>query len=79
MSIHNATCQNQGCSFNIPGNLGDEAEVPKFCPDCGSPVIEKCTNEKCGVELAPDLHPKFCSKCGQQLRFYKDPVTGKLR
>jgi hypothetical protein len=78
MSIHNATCQNEKCKFDFYGQLGDNAEVPNFCPECGSPVIEQCPNEKCKADILEGIHPKFCQKCGTQLRFRLNLATGKL-
>jgi len=39
----------------------------KFCPQCGSPMIQPATNAcpKCGAALAPGA--KFCPECGNKL------------
>ena len=44
------------CGTAISGNA-------KFCPECGSPLINKCP--KCGHVI--EGNPKFCSECGEQL------------
>jgi len=70
-----AMCTNTKCLSHFYWERIPEAPTPAFCRECGSPVIEFCTN--CKTELPPSF-PKFCEKCGQQLRFDPDPKTGRV-
>jgi hypothetical protein len=74
VSKYTAVCTNSTCAVNLGFmTVGDNA--PAFCPQWGSGVLENCPS--CSEEIeSPDN--KFCSKCGQRLRFDPDPKTGKV-
>lgn len=43
------------CGASVPG-------ASKFCPECGSPMVTRCS---CGTELTPGA--KFCPECGRKV------------
>lgn len=47
-----ATCRNCGAAVG----------AAKFCPECGTPVVQKLTCANCHAELTPGV--KFCPECG---------------
>ncbi len=70
MSVYNATCTNAACTFDLYMQVGVTSVIPKFCPSDGFGVIENCP--KCNEPIEDGLHPKYCSGCGEQLRFDPD-------
>lgn len=57
------------CGYTFPApcpNCGKPIENKniKFCPECGTALIQKCP--KC--ETALENNPKFCPECGENLR-----------
>jgi hypothetical protein len=54
-----------GCGWGRRFMVGNEATVPRTCPDCGGEVITACRD--CG-EPIPSLMAITCAGCGGQLR-----------
>jgi hypothetical protein len=69
-NAYRGMCTNRACA-NTFGHWPEEA-IPNFCPKCGAPVIESCTNCSKPVEELIEnpfgQPPDFCMHCGEQLR-----------
>ncbi len=49
-------------------------EKDKFCPECGSPVVEITCCPECGVKMRP--RQIFCTNCGMKVnRTMKNPES----
>ena len=75
MSFYNATCRNSRCTVYIAYYAETYETVPRFCPECGTEVIERCPNCKVALpnwEIWVRGNPSFCANCGEQLRFDPD-------
>lgn len=71
--MHYAFCNSKDCeyfqefgpTYELDGITEKVDPAPKFCPRCGSKMVEKCLD--CGTfQESPE--GKFCSNCGKSLK-----------
>ncbi|MCU7195514.1 hypothetical protein GMB70_11565 [Turicibacter sanguinis] len=69
-SIEEKTCLNCGC---VTRN-----NYAQFCKECGSPIVNKCTecSDGYGNEAVLEPDAKYCIHCGSESLFKENGLLG---